>query len=159
MTQEMTAEDYEAMQGLLAEVLGRGGTLADLHGISDDECEALYALGYGLYEQRRYEDALKVLAFLVAHNHMEHRYLMALGSAAQVLGKYRDALQQFAAATLLDPLEPLSVLQSAECLLALGKHSPAAESLSLALEMCKPGRHDAIKERALLLRQTMQATA
>lgn len=157
MTQEMTADDYEAMQTLLAEVLGRGGTIADMHGISEDECEALYTLGYGLYEQRRYDDALKVLAFLVAHNHMEHRYLMALGSTAQVLGKYRDALQQFAAATLLDPLEPLSVLQSAECLLALGKQGPAAESLSLVLEMCKPDRHDAVKERATALRQTLQA--
>ena len=156
MTQELPAEDYEAVQQLLAEAQQGGMPVGGMRHLDDRRCETLYALGCSLAERQRHDDAFKVLSVLVAHNHAEHRYLMALGEAAQALGRYRDALQQFAAATLLDPLEPLSVLHSAECLLALGKRGPAEESLSLALEMCRPGRHNAVRSRALALRQAMQ---
>jgi len=147
--------DYDAMRDALVRTLGTGGTIASLKGVSDDECEALYTLGYGLYEKGRHADALKVLAYLVSLNHSEYRYLIALGATAQAMGKFEDALQQYMAATLLEPLEPLAALHSAQCLLELGHHEEALQSAELAIAICEqgePGQHDRVLERARALR-------
>lgn len=147
-------EEYAALHDQVVDTFSRGGTIADLHGISDDECEALYTLGYGLYEKGRYPDALKVLGYLVSLNHSEHRYLVALGACAQAMGKHPDALQQYMAATLLDPLDPVPVYYSAQCLLDLGQHAAAIESCDLAVAMCKDDGHAMLLERAKALRAT-----
>lgn len=150
---------YGDLHDLVVDTFRRGGTLADLRGITDDECEALYSLGYGLYEKGRYADALSVLAHLVTLNHSEHRYLMALGATAQALRKYDDALRQYMAATLLDPLEPAPVVQSAQCLLEMGQLPAALESLDLAIAMCKSDQHAVLRERAMAMRAAAHARA
>lgn len=150
-------EEFTALHDQVVDTFSRGGTVADLHGVSDDECEALYTLGYGLYEKGRYGDALKVLGYLVSLNHSEHRYLVALGATAQAMAQYTDALQQYMAATLLDPLEPVPVYYSAQCLLEMGQHAAAVESCDLAIAMCKHERHAMLLERAKALRATASA--
>ncbi|MCZ8395921.1 SycD/LcrH family type III secretion system chaperone [Achromobacter ruhlandii] len=153
----MTGEEYAALQDQIVDQMARGGSLRQLKGMTADECEALYALGYGLYEKGRYADALKVLAYLVTLDHTEHRYLVALGAAAQAMGKHADALQQYMAATLLDPLEPAPVFRAAQCLLEMGQPAAALQSCDLALAMCKPDRHAALAERARGLRDLLAA--
>jgi len=164
MNTETGGEDaYEAMRDALARSLASGGTIAGMAGMTEDECEALYTLGHGLYEKGRYADALKVLAYLVALNHGEYRYVMALGAAAQALGKYEDALQQYMAAALLEPFEPLAALHGAQCLLELGHHGQVLQSCDLAIAICQQGepgardRHGAVLERARALRAAAQA--
>ena len=149
---DMTTEEYSALYDTVVETLKEGGTYAQLKGITADECEALYSMGYGMYEEGRYTDALKVLSYLVALNHTEHRYLTALGATAQALGKYEDALQQYMAATLLDPLEPAPVYHSAQCLMEMRQYSAALESCNLAISMCKANNHAVLLERATALR-------
>lgn len=157
MPEELTAEDLSDYQDLIAQTFGQGGTLADLNGISDEQCEALYTLGYSLYERGKYSEALKVLGYLVTMNHLEHRYLLALGATAQALHKYEDALKQYMAAAMLDPLEPAPMLHSAHCLLALGHHDKAIESCDLAIAMSTSERHAAVLGRAQALRATISA--
>ena len=148
----MTAEEFSALYDTVVETLKDGGTFAQMKGVTDDECEALYSLGYGMYEEGRYTDALKVLSYLVTLNHTEHRYLMALGATAQALGKHEDALKQYMAATLLDPLEPAPVYQSAHCLMEMGQYGAAVESCDLAIGMCQADTHSILLERAKALR-------
>ncbi|MBV7485207.1 SycD/LcrH family type III secretion system chaperone [Bordetella sp. BOR01] len=152
-----TPEEFAALHDQIVDTFARGGTLADLRDISDDECEALYTLGHGLYEKGRYADALKVLGYLVALNHSEHRYLVALGATAQALGKYRDAVQQYMAATLLDPLDPTPVFYTGQCMLELNQYAAVIESCDLAIAMCKGERHAVLLERAKAMRATAAA--
>ena len=152
-----TEDDLNALQDLIIQNLQQGGTLADLKGITDDQCEALYTLGYGLYERGRYTDALKILGYLVMLNHTEHRYLLALGATAQALGKYEDALKQYMAATLLDPTDPSPVVHSIPCLIELGHFQPALESCDLAIAMCTQDSHAALLQRAKSLRAAIVA--
>ena len=154
---DISSEEYAALHDQIVAQLASGGSLGQLNGVTADECEALYSLGYGLYEKGRYADALKVLSYLVALNHTEHRYLVALGATAQALGKHADALQQYMAATMLDPLEPAPVFYAAQCLNDMGQLDAALQSCDLALAMCKPDTHAVLAERAQTLRDALAA--
>jgi len=94
----------------------------------------------------------------VIHDHLEPRYLMALGGAAQMLGRYTDALQHYATATLLWLDDPRPALHSAECLIALGKLPEATQSLELAITLAGDA-HPAVKARAQALLAPRAAAA
>ena len=125
------------MPDAILDVLTSGGTLGnDCWGTTPDEREALYNMGYALYEQGRYEDAFKVFSLLVIQDHFESRYLFGLGATCQVLGRYTDALKQYMAAAALRSGDPLPIFHAAECLVALSHFNEAKDSLALVLELC-----------------------
>ena len=137
-----------------------GGTLAQAMDISPQECEALYAYGHSLYAQGKYEDAFKIFARLVAYDHLDPRYQMALASAMQMTRRYEEALQQYVIATVMLIDDPAPVYHSAECLIALGRLEEARASLALIVDdMCPPGEHDTIRARAQALLTLLQAPA
>lgn len=124
---------YDAFSALLQS----GGTLGDdCWGTTAAEREAMYHLGYGLYEQGRYSDAFKVFSLLVIQDHLEPRYVFGLGCACQMLGRYIDALQHYMAVAVAQVDDPLPIFHAAECLIAMSRPSEAIDSLVLVLENC-----------------------
>ncbi|CUI77170.1 SycD/LcrH family type III secretion system chaperone [Achromobacter xylosoxidans] len=150
------AQDLQTAAEDLSTMLRLGGTLGSGFGITEAECDALYQLGHGLYEQGRYSDAFKAFSMLVIYDHLEPRYLMALGGAQQMLSRYQDALLQYGAAALIRLDDPRPVFHSAECLIAMGRLAEAAESLDLALTLCEGPTHASLRVRAETLRQALQ---
>lgn len=147
-----TPEDAPGLNEEVLKLWTSGHTLAEGMGISEREREALYVLGYSFYERGLYNEAFKIFARLVSLDHLESRYLMALGSAMQMTRRYEAALQQYMVVTLMRLDDPVPVFHSAECLLALGRPAEAVESLKLAIEsLCRAGEHDEIRNRAELL--------
>lgn len=158
--EEWTEQEAEAAVENLIGLWKAGGTLAQALGLGDEECEALYAYGYTLYAQAKYEDAFKIFARLVTFDHMDSRYQMALASAMQMTRRYEAALQQYVIVTVMRVDDPAPVFHCAECLIALGRPEEARASLELVAEtLCGAGRHDAIKARAEALLGTLQAAA
>jgi type III secretion system low calcium response chaperone LcrH/SycD len=154
ITQEEAATIAENIFGLWKS----GGTLAQAMGLTDQECEAMYAYGHSLYAQGKYEDAFKIFAQLVAYSHMESRYQLALASAMQMTKRYEEALQHYMIVTVMRLDDPSPVYHCAECLLALGRPVEAKESLELVVgTLCKKGEHDAIKGRAEALLKALNA--
>jgi len=151
----LSAQDATEIADSLMGLLRAGGTLGSALQITDQECEALYALGYRMYEQGRYADAMKVFAQLVAYNHLEPRYVMALGGAARMLGRHEEALQQYVSAAVMTLDDPTPLYHSAECLVGLGRLPEAAEALELAVSLCADGAHDTLKARASVLMQAI----
>jgi type III secretion system low calcium response chaperone LcrH/SycD len=149
--------DLKNLGDKLGEHLRRGGILSHVLDIDERECEALYALGYGMYEQAHYAAAMKVFAQLVAYNHMEPRYLLALGAAAQVLGHYREALQQYIAVAAIQLDDPGPLYHSAECLIALGRFIQAREALDLAMLLCANEKYVALGLQVQALRSAIQS--
>ena len=132
--------------------LAAGNSVGDAMNISPEQREALYQLGHGFYSQARFEDAFSVFSLLVIYEHMNERYLMALAGAAQMLGKYKDALQHYSTAALLMVNDPRPIFFSGECLIALGNFELAAESLSLVTEIADDSSaQQALKSRANIL--------
>ncbi|QEA13169.1 CesD/SycD/LcrH family type III secretion system chaperone [Comamonas flocculans] len=157
-----TTPEQEAMplQAEFRQLLLNGGILANISGITEQECEGLYQFGHGFYSQGRYQEAFRIFALLVTYNHLEARYLMALAASAQMLGRYRDALQHYTTATLLLLTDPAPLLYSAECCIALRQTEGAIESLRLALELCgDQPEHAAVRTRAEALLAPLQAAA
>lgn len=134
-SQPLDADQLYEQFTQLASVLQKGGSLGQLLDVTPDECEALYAVGHNQYQQGLYADAFKVFSRLVALNHLEDRYVMALAGAAQQLGRYEDALQHYVTVTVMRLNDPAPVFHSAECLIAMSRLPEAIETLELVLEI------------------------
>jgi type III secretion system low calcium response chaperone LcrH/SycD len=135
----------------ISDLLMAGGTLGDVYDYSDQDYEVLYALGHGLYSQARYFDAFKVFGFLVAHNHLEPKYMIAFASSMQMLKKFEDALIYYSLASVMDMSDPRPTFHSAECLLALGRSDEAIEGFNLVVKQTKDEQYPELKARAQTL--------
>ena len=112
-------------------------TLGELKGISHQELEAVYSLGFTHYRTGRYEDAAKLFQFLVLFDHLNPKYWLALGAVQQVAKDYQGAISSYGYASFLDLENPKPQLHAAECFLALGDRQNAASAL-MALEQYCP---------------------
>jgi type III secretion system low calcium response chaperone LcrH/SycD len=146
-TQEFSAQDAVETAESLKGLFKAGGTLGPALDITEDEREAMYQLGHGFYAQGRYSEAFKAFSLLVIWDHLEPRYLLALGGAAQMLGRHTDALQHYSTATLAKLDDPVPPYHCAECLIALGRLPEAIESLELVLTLAGD-EHPVVKARA-----------
>ncbi|WP_423455477.1 SycD/LcrH family type III secretion system chaperone [Ottowia sp. VDI28] len=157
---DLSGAEAMAQIGDMQEWLAAGGAVADAVNVPQAQREALYQFGYGLYTQAKYAEAFKIFALLVVYEHLNERYLMALAGAAQMLGRYEDALQHYATAAMLLMDDPRPVVHGAECLLALGQTDLARDSLNMAIELAEGAEpHSAIKVRAEALRATLNSQA
>ena len=142
-----------ALCNALSALLQSGGTLGDdCWGTTAAEREAMYCLGYGLYEQGRYSDAFKVFSLLVMQDHLEPRYVFGLGCACQMLGRYTDALQHYMTVAIAQVDDPLPIFHAAECLIAMSHLSEAIDSLVLVLENCSDTKSALYRRAQALLR-------
>jgi type III secretion system low calcium response chaperone LcrH/SycD len=105
------------------------GRLESPASLSDADCESLYAVGYGLYAQASYEKALQVFGWLVILRSLDRRYVFALGSCLQVVGRYESAINHYATALMIDIEDPTPLLHTCECLVALRRFDHAQEAL------------------------------
>lgn len=142
------AQDFPA-QAL--DLLSQGGSLGTVFGYTDDEYEALYALGHNHYEQQRYLDAAKCFCFLVAHKSFEPRYMAAFASCMQMLGQYQEAIQYYSLVSVLDLEDPLPTFHTAECFIALEMPELAREALALVVAQCLQPHLQELSQRAQAL--------
>lgn len=116
---------------------GDGATLRAMRGISDEEMEAIYAMGVNFYKAGNYEDAEKVFKFLTMYDHMSSRYWTAMGSLRQAQRKFAEAVEAYKFASFLDLENPKPMYYAAECMVALGQKTEALSALA-ALEQYAP---------------------
>ena len=133
----MTTRDINDLAQDVADFLFAGGTVADIYGVDRKELEPLYALGYSLYNQARFSEALQVFSFLTYHSHLEQRFHVARGACLHMLKQYEEALRAYGPAYLLDALEPAVSLHIAECLIALGRKEDARGVLENVAELTR----------------------
>lgn len=160
-TTPTTADDrLTADTRALLTMLSQGGTLAGLAGLTERELEALYTWGQLQYRQGRWTEALKAFARLVTLQHGEPRYLNALASTHQQLGRHEQAVHYWGLSQLLAPRDPLPTFHSAVSLLALGHEQDALDALDLVLRQCRrQGGHAELAERAQALAELIQSRA
>ena len=146
LTQEQIAEAARKF-------VGDYTTLGELKGISRQELEAVYSLGFTHYRTGRYEDAGKLFQFLVLFDHLNAKYWLALGAVQQVAKDFRGAIASYGYASFLDLENPKPQLHAAECFLALGDKQNAASALLALEEYCpkntETGREYLAKAAAL----------
>ncbi len=128
-------------------------TLGELKGISHEELEAVYSLGFTHYRTGHYEDAAKLFQFLVLFDHLNPKYWLALGAVQQVARDFKGAIASYAYASFLDLENPKPQFHAAECFLALGDKENAASAILALEEYCpkntETGREYRAKAAAL----------
>ncbi len=120
-----------------AKAFASGATMKEVRGITNDELEAVYSLGFGYYTTGKFEEAQKLFEFLVLFDHLSTKYWFALGAVQQAQKDYQKAIASYGYSSFLDLENPKPQLHAAECYLALGDKGNAASAL-LALEQYAP---------------------
>jgi type III secretion system low calcium response chaperone LcrH/SycD len=146
----------DVLASQVAASLANGGVLGDVLGYSETDYEAVYALGHGLYANARYLDAAKAFGFLVMSNPYERRFVTAYAGSLQMLKQYRDAIAYHSMASVMDLSDPAPTFHTAECLMALGMRTEAAQAFGFVLKQCSRPAQAALKDRAQALLQLMQ---
>lgn len=140
---------------LLAEkvtaALTGGATLGSLIGYSEQEYEAVYTLGHNLYSQARYDDAIKVFAFLIMNNPLEMRFVNAFAACQQMLKRFDEAIAYYSLASVMDMQDPRPTFHTAECLIALGRLKEASAALGFVIAQSERSQRPALKLRAQTL--------
>jgi type III secretion system low calcium response chaperone LcrH/SycD len=120
-----------------ADLLAHGATLKAIKGYTDEEFEALYTLGYNLYNQGKFAEALQAFGFLLMHDQLERRYYKAFGSCQQMLKQYEEAIRNYSMASILDLTDPEPTFHTAECMVGLGMTEEAVEALDIVVRQTK----------------------
>jgi len=121
----------------------------DLPEFSEQSTEALYAFGYGFYENGKYENAVQFFRFLTLVDPKKKKYWMGLGASYQMLKDDECALQCYGAAAILDQNDPFTHFHAAECFFSLGKRELGCEALHSAETVADSGPK---QDKALLSR-------
>lgn len=127
--------DVSTPEGQTAAFLQHGATLADLHGISAEELEAVYARGYDAIAAGQWNEALDDMAFVVRHNPWEQRYHFAFALCLHHLRQYEAAGNHYSQALLLDATDAVCAFRLGECLGALGHLSDAREAFETVVKL------------------------
>ena len=128
-----------------AKAFASGATMKEVKGITNDELEAVYSLGFGYYNTGKFDDAQKLFEFLVLFDHLNTKYWFALGAVQQARKDFQKAIASYGYSSFLDLENPKPQFHAAECYLALGDKANAASAL-LALEQYAPQNTDLGRE-------------
>jgi type III secretion system low calcium response chaperone LcrH/SycD len=117
--------------------------------LSDQEVDIIYSMARNLIQQGRHEEARNYFVFLAFFRPTEARVLVGLGVTNQLLGRYEDAICNYALAAHAEPQQPAHSLSIAECEILQKNFEAAREMLGIVIRYCKEkGGFDKILARA-----------
>ena len=105
------------------------GTIREARGITDEEMEAIYAMGVNFYKAGSYDNAEKVFRCLVLFDHSNARDWAGFGALMQARRKFDEAIKAYQYGMFLDIENPRCVYYLAECFLAKGEKDLCLETL------------------------------
>lgn len=120
-----------------AQKLMQGTTpLKELKGITNDELEAVYSVGFNFYRTGRFDDADKIFRFLVMFDHLNAKFWFAMGAVQQAKKDFAHAVSSYAYCSFLDLSNPKPQYHAAECFMSMGDAKNALSSLEALEEFC-----------------------
>jgi type III secretion system low calcium response chaperone LcrH/SycD len=140
------------MQQVMAkalDVLMTGGNLYTLRGMTEQDVEAVYALGHTHYTTGNYNEAENIFRGLCLLNHLSQRNWLGLGAAQQMQKKYQPALSSYSYAQVLDMMDPRPLMHIYECLMGMQEYPKAMEALEGLMKLtAKEPKHAALHAKA-----------
>ena len=117
--------------------LTEGETFKELKGISDEELEAVYAVGHNLFSTGRYDDAENAFKLLCFLDHLNKKFWLGLGACRRARKDYQGAIDAFGLAGVLDLEDARAALQSGECHILLGNKEAAISAYNAVIRYSK----------------------
>ncbi|MGY4730884.1 type III secretion system translocator chaperone SicA [Burkholderia pyrrocinia] len=138
----MEAQD---MATALLEAVQNGATLKDLHGVSQDLMDGIYAFAYRFYQQGRLDDAEVFFRFLCIYDFYNVEYAMGLAAVCQLKKEYSKAIDLYALAYSLSRDDYRPMFHTGQCHLMMGKAPLARRCFSIVVERSSDER---LKQKA-----------
>lgn len=128
--------------------------LTKLEGVSDEEMETVYALGYNFFTYGKYEAARNIFTGLTAYAPYAAYYWRALGAVNQQLKDYPEAIAAYDMAIANDETDIVSYVYRGECRILSGSVETAIRDFEEVLRIgAVQTQHAAwVKRSELLLR-------
>jgi tetratricopeptide (TPR) repeat protein len=109
-------------------------TLADVVGISDTELEALYGVGYHLFNWGKYQAALDIFSVLTLYSPFKGHYWRAAGAVNQAMKRFKEAVMAYDMALTNNSRDSVSLTYRGESLIALSDVAGGVRDLKKAIE-------------------------
>lgn len=109
---EQTAAHY--LQFMIHGFMNGLITLQELEGISDEEMETIYALGYNFFTYGKYDAAKDIFVGLTAYAPYTAHFWRALGAVNQQLKEYGEAIASYDMAIANDERDAVSYVYRGE---------------------------------------------
>lgn len=110
-------------------------TLQELEGISDEEMETIYALGYNFFTYGKYDAAKDIFTGLTAYAPYTAHYWRALGAVNQQLKDYLEAIAAYDMAIANDELDVVSYVYRGESQILSGNREAGLQDLDRVLQV------------------------
>lgn len=125
-------------------------------GLSEQDLDAVYVMGYDLYSEKKYKKALRIFQTIAFYNHFDKRGWMGSAACYQLLGRYRKAISCYAYASLIDSQDPVPVFHAIECYIALNSNEEARSALEALLLLTeKRPEFDELKNWATRMKEVL----
>ena len=108
-------------------------TLQELEGISDEEMETIYALGYNFFTYGKYDAAKDIFTGLTAYAPYTAHYWRALGAVNQQMKDYAEAIAAYDMAIANDEADVVSYVYRGESNILSGSVEAGLEDLERVL--------------------------
>lgn len=126
-------------------------TIKDFRGLDDAQMEAIYSLGYNLYQTGRNADARKVFEGLTVLDHLNVKYWIGLGATFQEDDNWERAALCYQTALLVDETDPRPPFHLAEFFARKGMREQVAACVELLRKQAKKESNDYLPRAERLL--------
>ncbi len=126
---------YSRLAAIAQRVVDGETTLKIELGIKDEELEAMYAVAYSQYVNKKYEEAQAAFGLLLLFDPLQYKYLLGQASCLQMNEQHELACVSYLMAAAANPEASVPFLHMAECLLLLKDVEGAKASLGKVLEL------------------------
>ncbi|CAM3854325.1 type III secretion system translocator chaperone SicA [Serratia silvae] len=149
-TGDLSANEMEQMILL---VMNGGATLKEVHGISEDAMENIYAHAYQCYQSGKLHEAERFFKFLCMYDLKNPDYFIGLGAVYQLSKNYLKACDIYALAYVLADKNFIPVFFSGQCQLLLGNIAKALQCFDIIIRRCED---ETLIKRAVAYSETIR---
>jgi tetratricopeptide (TPR) repeat protein len=124
----------------ILELMQQGMTLAEIYGLTQDDCDAIYARAHQLLQAGDVEKGRHLLSLLAQLDPFDMRVVYAFALIHQEEGNVSAAAKLYMRFLALDPTNVDAHLRIGECFLSAREYDNAIERFKFAREQCDLGK-------------------
>lgn len=121
---------------IMTATMEHGATLKEIHGVTDDTMENIYAHAYQYYKEGRLDEAENFFSFLCMYDLKNPDYFIGLGAVNQLRKKYAKACDFYALAYVMAENNFNPVFFSGQCQLLMGNVVKALQCFDIICQRC-----------------------
>ncbi len=137
MKQDMGVITEQEAALLMTATMEHGATLKEIHGITDDMMENVYAYAYQAYKNGQLEEAENLFHFLCLYDLKNPDYFIGLGAVNQVKKNYSKACDFYSLAYVMADNNFNPVFYSGQCQLLMGNIVKALQCFDIVCSRCE----------------------